>query len=68
MTEINDFSRRMLADFIAVRLRAMRIQKNKLWRAAEHHNSAASPRTEGRPMNVPTNQIRPLESTRRFYL
>jgi hypothetical protein len=68
MTEINDFSRRLLADFIAVRLRAMRIEKNKLWRATEDQNPAASPRTEEGSMSMPTNQIRTLDSSRRLYL
>ena len=68
MTEINDFSRRLLADFIAVRLKAMRIEKNKLWRAAEDQNPAASPRTEEGPKSMPTNQIHSLDSSRRFQL
>jgi hypothetical protein len=68
MTEINDFSRRLLADFIAVRLRALRIEKNKLWRGTEDQNHAASPRTEEGPISMPTNQIRSSDSSRRFYL
>ncbi len=68
MTEINDFSRRLLADFIAVRLRAMRIEKNKHCRATEDQGPVASPRTEEGPMSMPTNQIRSLDSSRRFYV
>jgi hypothetical protein len=64
MPEINDFSRRLLADFIAVRLRALRIEKNKLGRATEDQDPAASPRTEEGPMNIPASQIRSLESSR----
>jgi hypothetical protein len=68
MPEINDFSRRLLADFIAVRLRALRIEKNKLGRATDDRDPAPSPRTEEGPVNMPTNQIHSLESSRRFYL
>jgi hypothetical protein len=68
MSEINDFSRRLLADFIAVRLRALRIEKNKPGHATEDQDPAAPPRTEEGPMRMPTNPIRSLDSSRRFYL
>jgi hypothetical protein len=64
MPEINDFSRRLLADFIAVRLRALRIEKNKSGRATEDQDPAASPRTEEGPMSMSTNPIRSLNSSR----
>jgi hypothetical protein len=67
MSEINDFSKQFLADFIAARLRALRIEKGALRRDVEDQG-LASPRNEGDPMNMPTNQDRSLNSLRRFYL
>jgi hypothetical protein len=68
MPEINDFSRRLLAEFIAVRLRAMQIEKNKHCRATEVQNPAVPPRADEGPLSTPTDQIRSLDSSRRFYL
>jgi hypothetical protein len=67
MSEINDFSRRLLADFIAVRLRALRIENNKPGRADETQDPAASARTEEGSTSLPHNPIRSLDSSRRFY-
>jgi hypothetical protein len=67
MSEINDFSKQFLADFIAARLRALRIEKGALRRDIEDRGLAASPRTEEGPVNMPTNQDRSLNSLRRFY-
>jgi hypothetical protein len=64
MAEINDFSRRLLANFIAVRLRAMRIEKNKLGRPTADQDPAASPHTDEGPMSMSTNPIRTLNSSR----
>jgi hypothetical protein len=57
-----------MSDFIAVRLQTMQIEKDKLWPATEDHNPVASPRTEEGSVNMLTNQVRPLDSSRRFYL
>jgi hypothetical protein len=57
-----------MSDFIAVRLQTMQIEKDKLWPATEDHNPVASPRTENGSVNMLTNQVRPLDSSRRFYL
>jgi hypothetical protein len=66
MSKINDFSKQFLADFIAARLRALRIEKGAIRRDIEDQG-LASPRSEGGPVNMPTNQDRSLNSLRRFY-
>jgi hypothetical protein len=66
MSEINDFSKQFLADFIAARLRALRIEKGALRRDIEDQG-LASPRAEEGSVNMPTNQDRSLNSLRRFY-
>jgi hypothetical protein len=67
MTEIDNYSRRFFADFIAVRLRATRIETDKLWRATEDRHLAASPSPDDGSVSMPTNQVRPSNPSRRFY-
>jgi hypothetical protein len=57
-----------MTDFIAVRLQTTQIEKDKLWPATEGQSLVALPRTEEGSVNMPTNQVRPLDSSRRFYL
>lgn len=58
MSETNEFSRRFLADFIAARLRAVRIEKDAPRRDSEDEGLATSTRAEEGPVNIPTNQVR----------
>jgi hypothetical protein len=63
MSEINEFSKRFLADFIAARLRAVRIEKDAPRR---DQGVVASTRAEEGPVHMPTNQIHSRNSSRRF--
>ncbi len=70
MNKINDFSRRFLADFIAVRLRAMRIEKEAIRRITP--GAETSPRVGEDPARTPKSantrpgEIPPIEHDSRF--
>jgi hypothetical protein len=66
MSETNNFSRRFLAEFIAARLRAMRVEKDAPQRTAEDPNLAASPRAERGSISISTDRIHSLKANRRF--
>jgi hypothetical protein len=68
MSEINDVSRRFLADFIAARLLAIRLEKDALRQAARDQGLATAPRGDEGSMSKPTNLVHPLDSSRRLYL